>query len=305
MKKIFLFLVLAVLVFACDKEEGASTPPTILLKTSSEFTQNNAIVEVGRRLYFGIVAQGLDANITNFTIKKILTNGSIITVLDSGLNASSLNINKLLYQNVEDTVVWQFTVMDKNRMKAQTTIKIFKDPNSQFGGILYFTSIKMGYQNNTEFGQFLDPTQGKVYFSDSATLNQNDIEVLTYHIFSDGVYCPVLSSPGEMDNYSVEAMTFYPTIVNWTSRPYTLWDISIDNGSNPPLTNQDFDNAQNDSLLIVAYHEVWGKKKFRFVESGKIIPFLTSKGKKGLIKIISADNVDGTGMMEFALKIQQ
>lgn len=303
MKKLLFFAMISALLFACSKDDETFVAPTITLKTSPEYTQNNAVVEVGRKLYFGINAKGIDANITNFTIKKLLTDGRIITVLDSGLNANSLDINKVLYQNVEDTVTWIFTVMDRNRMKSQTTLIIFKDPNSQFGGILYFPNIKMGYQNNTQFGQFLNPMTGKVFFDDSATLNQPDMEILVYHITSDGT-CPVFSSPGEMDNSSIDAMTYYPQIINWTSRPYTLWDISIDNGTNPALTSQDFNDAQNDSLLIIGYHEVWGKKKFRFVEAGKIIPFMTSKGKKGLIKVISADNYN-TGSIEFDIKIQQ
>ena len=304
MKKIITILLVAILIYACKKEEKIQ-PPTISFKSGDSYTKNGAIVQVGRKLYFGIQASSTKENITNFTIKKVLNNGSVITVLDSGLNASSLDVNKLLYQNVEDTVTWTFTVMDRARLSAHITMVIYKDPNSLFGGIFYYSSIKMGYQDNTNFGHFLDPSTGKVYFSDTATLNQSGIDILCYHYITSGSPSPILSSPGEMDNSSIDAQTYYPDIVNWTARQYTKWDISIDNGSYTPLTTTDFDNAQNDSLLIVAYHDVWGKKKFKFATAGKIIPFLTAKGKKGLIKIITADNTDGTGMMEFALKIQQ
>jgi len=303
MNKLFTILFLASLFFSCEKEE-TTKPPTISLKTGGNYTQNGAVVEIGKRLSFGIQATGYKENITNFTIKKILKNGAIITVLDSGLNAFTINVDKIFYQNVEDTATWLFTVMDRVRMKSETSIVVYKDPNSQFGGIFYFPSIKLGYQNNTSYGHFLDPASGKVYFSDSATINQSSVDILCYHYITGGSPSAVLSSAGEMDNSSTDAQTFYPEIVNWTQRQYTKWDISIDDSGTAP-TAADFDNAQNDSLLIVAYNDIWGKKKFKFVEAGKIIPFMTAKGKKGLLKIINADNVDGNGMMEFVLKIQQ
>jgi hypothetical protein len=104
-----------------------------------------------------------------------------------------------------------------------------------------------------------------------------------------------------MDNISTEAQNFYPTIIDWTVRNYTLWDISVDGN---PIAVQDYDACQNDSLLIVSYSTAWGRKKFRWATSGRVIPFLTSSGKLGLVKVIQNDNNDG-GSMELELKIQQ
>jgi hypothetical protein len=292
------------MITACKKDDKPQAP-VISFKTGISYTQNGSVVAVGRKLYFGIEASGAKENITNFYIQKVLKNGTIITVLDSGLNASGLNVNKTFYQNVEDTVTWTFTVMDRARLSSHITLVVYKDPNSQFGGIYYYPSIKMGYQNNTIYGHYLDPSTGKVYFKDTAGLNQSKMDIIVYQYITSGSPSPVLSSPGEMDNASTDAQTYYPEIINWTARQYTKWDISVDNGTTAPLTATDFDNSQNDSLLIVSYHDVWGKKKFKFATTGKIIPFITAKGKKGLIKIINADNIDGTGMMEFAMKVQQ
>jgi hypothetical protein len=304
MKKIlcvigFLISFTALLIFGCKKEK-APLPPAINYKTGSNYTQNNAVVAVGHKLFFGIQARGTSAEITNFTIKKVLSDGSVITVMDSGLYSMSLDINKILYQNVENVVTWTFTVMDRNRLSAEISMVVNKDPNSTFGGIYYIPSVKIGYQNNTQYGHFLNPSTGMVYSNDSATAHQSNIGVLCYYI-DDNTPSPVLSSPGEMDNSSIEAMTFYPFITSWQIRKYTLWDISVDN---TPVTVADFNMAQNDSLLIVSYHDVWGKKKFRWATAGKIIPFITADGKKGLINVISADIADN-GYMELAIKIQQ
>jgi hypothetical protein len=286
-------------LIACSKEENR-LPPVISLKTGSGYTQNNAVVQVGHGLYFGLQARGNKANITNLTIKKVLDDHTVITMMDTGMNAAGLDINKVFYQNIEPKATWLFTVMDRNRMTAEISLVVYKDSNSAYGGIYYFPSIKMGYQLNTTYGHFLDLSTGKVYSEDSATLFHEKIEILTYYIL-DGTPSPVLSSPGEMDNFSTDAKTYYPCIISWPVRRFTLWDISVDD---TPVPTAVFDNAQNDSLLIVSYHEVWGKKKFKWATAGKIIPFLTASGKKGLIKVISADITD-TGMIEFAIKIQQ
>jgi hypothetical protein len=225
-------------------------------------------------------------------------------MMDTGMYSSTLNLNLTFYQNTEAQATWVFTVMDRNRMSTSISLVVYKDPNSTFGGIYYFPSITLGYQSNTAYGNFLDPYTGQVYFTDSATANQSKVNMLIYYEISTSNSTPVLSSAGEMDNGSTYAQTYYPCITSWATRNYTAWDISLDNGTYAPLTATDFNAAENDSLLIVSYHPVWGKMKFRFAYAGKIVPFQTTSGKFGLIHIISADS-SATGKMVIALKIQQ
>ena len=304
-ESVFIILSLALLiVFQACKKDKALQPPVINFKVGTVYTQNGAVVMVGHKLHFGIQARGTSESITNFTVKKVLDNGTVITVMDTALYTQYVDIDKIFFQNIEPKATWTFTVMDRNRMTAEISLVIYKDPNSVYGGIIYYPSIILGFQNNSTYGHFLNPATGIVYENDSATANQSKIDILTYFIPDDSPPCPAFSSSGEMDNFSTNAQTDYPIITNWTTRNYTLWDISFDNGSNTPLTVSDFNTAQNDSLLIVSYHSIWGKKKFRFATAGKIIPFLTAGGKLGLIKVINADNSD-SGKIEFALKIQQ
>ncbi len=296
--KVMTFAVLIPL-FSCNKED-AKTPPAINFKQGSRFTIDGEKVKIGNELIFGIQASGIDANITNFTIKKLLTDGTTVTIMDTSLNAASLDIEKVFYQSIEEEVEWVFVVMDKNRLSADLSLTVYKDPDSQFGGIYYYPSVTLGYQQNTEYGHFLNPFTGQVCFQDSATLLQSEMHILVYYIESEDLPSPVFSSPGEMDNFSEEAMTFYPYIVGWQTRKFTKWDISVDD---IPISAQAFEEADNDSLLIVSYNEVWGKKKFRWATTGRIIPFKTSTGKFGLLKVINAEYSEN-GKIEFAVKIQ-
>lgn len=289
---------IAGLLFSGCKKDNNSQPPAISLKSGSQYTADKSVVAVGRALHFGITAGSTDANITNLVVKKIMPDGSIKVVLDSGMNSASFSFDRTFFQGVEDTARWTFQVMDKNRQFATTAMTIYKDPNSSWGGILEYLAITMGYQNNPDIGHFLDPMSGKVFFADTAALNQSLIDIIPYYFVDDNLPSPTFSSAGEQGGGITD---YYPSIAEWTTKNYTLWDISVDSDPVPP---EAFDACHNDSLLILSYDDVWGKRKFKWAEPGDIIPFFTASGKKGLIKVISADH-DAAGTIVFSMKIQQ
>jgi hypothetical protein len=299
--KTFILLVVMAGFFASCEKDNEPQPPVINFKVGDSYTKHGDTVAVGHALFFGIQARSSESKITNLTVKKLLENGTIKTVMDTATFDSYLDIDKKYYQNVEDRVTWLFSVMDRNRKTSEISLDVYKDPNSSFGGIHYFPSLKLGYQSNDKSGHFLSPSDGKTYRTDSAYLFAGIIDILCYYKIDDTPPGPALSSPGEMDNFSTDAQTFYPTIVTWENRNYTLWDISVDDD---PVSTEDFNNAQNDSLLIVAYDPVWGRKKFKWATTGKVIPFQTASGKLGLIKVLNHDESED-GEIEISLKIQQ
>ncbi len=301
MKKSLICLVLGGIFLMAStiscKKDGNPAPPSIKLLTGADYTATGAIVAVGGKLRFGISASSTDANITNFVVKKIMPDGSVKVVLDSGLNSTGFSVNETFYQSIEDEARWTFQVMDKNRLFSTTAITLYKDPASAWGGIIEYPSIVMGFQNSTTYGQFLIPSAGKVYFADSATINQSLVDIITYY-YVDVTPSPTFSSAGETGGGIVD---YYPAIGQWTTHNYTKYDISVDTD---PVPVSAFEACHNDSLLIVRYNDVWGKRKFKWANPGIVIPFLTSSGKKGLIHVISVEN-DPAGNITFAMKIQQ
>jgi len=302
--KTFVFLMVSAFLWmmffpSCEKD-NTRKPPIIELISTENSTSNGDILEIGKPLVFRIKAEGFDANITNFTI-KILSKGEYRTVLDSGLNARNFEVTETFYQGVEDTAKWVFSVMDKNRLEAFAELTVYKDPNSAFGGIFHYPSIIVGMDQNTEYGHFFSPSTGNVWMQDTAQMNQSLVDVLVYFKMSEdnGVLkpSPTFSSPGETENGAFE---FYPYLADWTTLNYTKYDIRAENG----VTNAAFDNAHNDSLLIVSYDDAWGKRKYKWAYTGTIIPFMTAGGKKGILRVTYADTV-ATGIIEFEMKIQQ
>jgi hypothetical protein len=304
--RIFFWILLTMaaicIMTACKKDEDPQ-PPEIRLIFDHGFTKDGDTLEIGRPIRFKVEADGPDANLTNFTVKK-LYNGTNKTVLDSGLNSAGFSKTFTFYQSVEDMVEWQLGVMDRNRNEAFVSINVYKDPNSQFGGIYEFTNIRMGYQLNNSYGHFFLPLMNKVYFGDSASLYQDKVDILVYFNYREdlGVLqpSPTFSSPGEEVSGIGELYDdYYPFLKDWTIRNYTKYDIRAVNGITPELYN----NAHHDSLLIVSYDDVWGKKKYKWAYPGTFIPIQTAAGKKGIIRVDQADN-DEAGTITFSLKIQ-
>lgn len=299
---IFVFLGFLGLFNSC-KPDPEPLKPTIELIFDGDVTQDGDIVAIGGELKFHIIVEGPEANITNFTIKKVY-DGITKTIMDSGLNSAGFDLNKTFYQSVEDEVVWTFAVQDRNLNKSEVSMTIYKDPDSQFGGILEFPSITLGYQENSSIENFFLPFLDETYFQDSASLFQDMVDVLVYFNYREdnGVELPspTFSSPGEETAANTELYTeYYPFLVDWTTRNYTKYDIRADNG----VSAEDFEAAHNDSLLIVSYDDVWGKKKYKWANAGIIIPFQTASGKKGIIKVIDAEHSE-TGKITFSMKIQ-
>ncbi|HNW74625.1 MAG TPA: hypothetical protein PKN44_13435 [Bacteroidales bacterium] len=292
-----IILILLLTIVSCKKDENPS-PPVITLNNGPAYTADKSVIAVGGRLYFGISASGEDANITNLVIKKIMPDGSVKVMLDSGLNATGFSINETFFQSVEPEARWTFQVMDRNRQFATTAITIFKDPNSTWGGIFEYNNITLGYQNNAAFGPFCNALTGRVFTKDTAAMYPDSIDIATYFYVDDELPSPTFSSPGEQGGGITE---YYPEIANWTTKRYTKWDVSVDTDPVPPAV---FDACHNDSLLILSYDDVWGKRKFKWASPGDVIPFITAAGKKGLIKVVSADQ-DPTGKITFSMKIQQ
>ncbi len=301
--KCFILCSFFLLLFAGCKNDEDLRPPVISLIFESNTAHDGDTASIGQALKFKVQAEGLDANLTNFTVKKLFS-GTAKTVLDSGMNSAGFVTSLTFYQNVENEVEWQFAVMDRERNEASVSLKIYKDPNSQFGGIYEFANIRMGYQLNTTYGQYFLPLLNKVYFADSAAMFQSQVDFLTYFNWKDdnGILkpSPTFSAPGEEPSATGELYDlYYPYLTGWATRNYTKFDIRADNG----VTAPGFDNAHNDSLLIVSYDDVWGKKKYKWAKDGTFIPFLTAAGKKGIIHVHQADH-DTTGSILFSMKIQ-
>jgi hypothetical protein len=81
-----------------------------------------------------------------------------------------------------------------------------------------------------------------------------------------------------------------------------LYDYNAsDNNLVDPLQ---FEIAQNDSLLVASYDPQSVSGLCKYIYSDRIVPFKTTDGKYGLIRVVHSDT-ETTGYMELDIKIQE
>ncbi len=241
-----------------------------------------------------------DAAITNLVVTLTTENG-METALDSGMYSDDFSYIRNISYGASKFEKWEFMIRDKNGKSASVSLTILKDTASAFGPIATYTSIAFGAQNNTQENSFFSVLNGISYSRQEADANQSDINIITY--FGD-LLSPstefTLSSPGEND-----VATFYPMIANWAS-PRNETRYKADSLS---ISQLEFDAAYNDSLIITNYTSASsGKRKFKIVREGYIIPFQVTigpaAGKRGLIRIKSMQN-SITGHIIADIKVQK
>lgn len=170
-------------------------------------------------IIIGIKAIGTDANITNLEIKRTNENNNTITLLNEGFNIGVLELDRIFTKGIDKQETYTITVMDKNRNSASVTLQIYKDSTSTFTNIYYHKSIKLGYQNNSTYGHYLDPLAGKVYNDANVGGLEQNIHIVVYYYVSSGKPSPTLVCPAQAD-----AMTTYPNISNWAEKNATRYD---------------------------------------------------------------------------------
>ncbi|NTW26089.1 MAG: hypothetical protein HGA37_15430 [Lentimicrobium sp.] len=271
---------------------------SLILKTGVTYTVNQAIIPVGGTIRIGVLASGSGSPLTYIRIERI-TGSDTLTQLDRGIYYGSEGLDAD-YTFAKDTAaleIWRIMVMNADRDTAMKTLTVLRGEGYDYGGINYFQSVTLSYQNSSTAGHFLDADKGLVYNTANVAGKENEIDILAYYYVTSGLSSPTLTCPGY-----TSAIGYYPELAGWSSKNNTLYDYnSSDNDLVNPL---DFDAATNDSLLITAYKPDKVSGNCKYCYTGKVIPFKTQAGKYGLLKVISADETE-TGIIEFAIKIQK
>lgn len=293
-KNIILAIVMIIISFtivSCNKDEQNALPE-IKLKNTLNYTTDKSYLN-NHQIKLGIQASSKDANITNLVIKcsgKDFTK----TIIDEGYNVAVLDIDKIFTNVWGDTLEWTLTVMDKNRNFKSIKITTF-DTSKIYAPINYYQQIEMGMQNNTTLPQLLNAYSGNLFTIAQGPQNAALVDVLCYYYITSGLPSYTFSSAGDQD-----APTYYPSINSFSPKNYTDWDYATQ------ISVAAFDNCNNDSLLIAAFHSGAGfsSRKYKFADAGKVVPFKTAGGKTGLIKVISVSGNE-SGKIVFDLKIQK
>ena len=292
MKKSFtILIILLTAIFGCEKEKANYPPPSIQFITDSGFVYNDTVLALGETFKVGIIANNPNVNLTNFIIR--VESDESETFLDSGMNTKNIHFEKNIVKGIIDTEKWIFIIRDRDGKSADISFNVTKDSSSAYGNIFYSPSVEMGAQNNV-IGSFYSLVEDSVYALNQALENQGKIDLCYYYDFIDTDE-NTIASPGANIDESV-----YPGangLSNWTTHRTTRFKPT-------DITEVEFLNAYNDSLLIVAYGQSDGKRKAKNLQTGNIFSFKNEDGKIGLFQINSVSGMDA-GIVNISIKVQQ
>ena len=292
MKRLFPVLILIILaIYSCKKDKTDYPAPTIEFITENGFVFNDTVLNLSETYKIGIKASNPNVNLTNFIIK--IESDKIETFLDSSMNTASLHFERTLVKGINDSEKLIFIIRDKDGKSAQISLNIRKDSSSTFGNVNYFPSIDLGAQNNS-MGSFYSLTEDSVYSLNSAFANQDKIDLCYYYDLIDTDE-NTIASPGANINTSV--YTGANGLSNWTTRRTTRFKTAS-------ISANDFLNANNDSLLIIAYGQSDGTRKAINLKPGDIFSFKNNDGKVGLFKVNSVSGTDA-GNVNISIKVQE
>jgi hypothetical protein len=283
---------------ACTKTPDETFSPIILLKQGAGLTVNDQSVPTGGRLSFGIQASGGGASITNLTVTR--TTGSVKTIMmDKGIfvPVGGLDTTLLYNKSNDGSETWRFFIMNSNRDTASVSLRVLQGEGSAYGDINYYPSILIGYQGNTVHPNFIDLKNGTGYSGSDVSGFESVVDLAVIWYITSGKSSPTLSGP------SYSSITgYYPAISAWPVRNPTLFDYKT--SDNNLISIEQFESAQNDSLLVSGFKPDFTSGWCKYALTGKVIPFKTSGGKHGLLRVVRADE-NQSGSMEIAVKVQK
>ncbi len=292
--KISIAVIVAIIFTSCENEEKEIRPnPSINIVINPEYVYTDTTILVGQMIKIGIQAEynGYD-RLTNFIAKL---NGE--RYLDLGFYAESYTKEINITKGLDEIEEWEFIIRDIDGNFASTYLTIHKDKLIIYGEVEKFLNIKLGAQNNTEFGSFFSLSNGIVYDLEGAYTNSELIDLVYYYDNFDKLEKNIIASPGA--NIGETAFPGQFAISNWETINTTRYS-----REKLDITIEEFDNAANDSILIAnTFAFESGGRKTKFLEGGDIYSFVRG-GQTGMFKVVSILGTT-TGNIIVDIKVQK
>jgi hypothetical protein len=217
-------------------------------------------------------------NLSRFKIVRVFT-GNSTTEFDTTLDCPNLALTRfLITRPVNGTEQFIFEAYDKDGFYAEKILNI--TTRVPYGPIVTWTNRSLGDQNSTFFGSYFSSLTGLIYNQTAAQANASNIDISFATLYGMGAESFV--SPSERGTYGL------PT---YTGAQVTYF-------CNTSLTGGTFNSLSNDSILRDLPVP---NSKTVSISSFQVILFVTSSGKKGLIR----NNSLGSGLITFDVKVQQ
>lgn len=284
-RSILLIFSLIILLVSCKKDD--ELPPTIEFKTTAGYMYEETMVAVGDSVKVGII--GKSNGLVNITSISARVNEEV--VYGEGVNLEEFNMDFNIKKGLADEELWEFSIKDKNGSSASVSIKLTKDPDSEFSLAKNYPSVKLGGQENDSLGGFISFSEDIIYMISTASTKQSLIDLIYYYYGDDK---NTIASAGANIEDGVFNSSKAPG--SWETRRTTKF-------IKTSLELAEYEAIVVDSLLISSFNQTEAKRKAKELAVNDIYSFKTEDGRFGmfLVKDIIGEK---EGMIEIAVKIQ-
>jgi hypothetical protein len=282
----------------CTKEPVDHQLPFLILKQGAGLTPNGAAVPVGGRLVIGISGSGSGSPITNISAIRFDNSGRKV-MSDAGVYIPVGGLDTTLYfvKGGGGTETWRIFIMNARRDTTSVSISILQGEGSAYGEINHYQGIRLGYQGNSEYNNYVDLTGGNIWNNGDVGGNESMVDMVAIWYITSGKSSPTLSAP------SYSSLTgYFPAVAGWPVRNGTVFDYKT--SDNNLISQAQFEAASNDSLMVAGFNDGFTSGWCKYALTGKVIPFKTSGGRYGLIRVVTADE-NSNGYMEIDIKVQK
>lgn len=296
---IFLTLLLAVMTFftACKKNED--TPDQLFtfdLTTGNGYVSGDVTLATGEQFKVGLQAFAR----TDFTLTRLLVtrtwDNKPTDSFDTTLNLTALNYDFKENSRVEVGVeTWIFTITQSD---GSTLIKSFNiTTESIVGPIFTYDQRILGAQQSSTGGSFAS-TNGVVYNLADAKINAALVDWLYYFGINSQA---TITSPDNSD--AIKIFTDGGTVENPGPNALVNWSVRNNTRFRTIIDTIDWDAIQDDTELINLAEGAIEPAALELM-AGYYVAFITTEGKKGLIRI-NAINQEEDGTIDISVKVQQ
>lgn len=283
-----LFLViLAVALSSCKPDTTDSLPPLLDVRFSDSSAISDTSTEAGQVIELLINGSNPGSNITYFAM---IRNG--VHVLDSGLNAPSFTSRRQIIRGTDSIEHYTIIIRDREFNEASFSFSIGLKPTLQYGQIRTMAHVVLGAQNHATMGSFLNIFSGQTFTLSEAFLAQDSMHMIYFYDVAD---LNTIASP----NANIDTSYFGGSsgLAQWTIKNEIRYVQLF-------LSEQDFDQCQNDSLIIAnLFPYETGKRKAKLLQAGHMYEFSFS-GRYGIFYVHQVSGTDA-GSIEISIKIQE
>lgn len=277
-----------------DSSDPGDINPSMTFVGGTGYTSGDVTLTTGTEFTVGINASSStesNAKLTNFKVTRVFSNKPEVFI-DSTISTDHFSIDINFFANAEvGTENFIFLITDKDGQTKELSFVVTTETEIVNGPINTFSMKIMGAQGSTTGSSFAS-IDGSVYSLADAKTNATKVDWLYFYGATNHA---TLAAPDDADA---------AIIFNNATNGLQEWAVLNPTRFKKVTDAIDWDNINDDAVIVAQTASGVTLTKGNELAASDVLAFITSTGKKGLIKV---NSISGTtdGTITISVKVQQ